>query len=320
MGIDLSILYRGPLASCNYDCWYCPFAKHHENAAELADDRQKLDRFVHWVLKRPADDRIAIFLTPWGEALTRRWYREAMIEMSHARHVTKVAVQTNLACRLEWLEECHIDRIGLWCTYHPSQTSLDGFLQQCRQLDQFHIAYSVGAVGLKENFDDILALRRRLSPYVYLWVNAYKDTNDYYSTTEVEFLERIDPLFPVNNSRHPSFGKACRTGESVISVDGDGNVRRCHFIKTVLGNLYSDELSDILAPRTCTNETCGCHIGYVHLEELHLDDVFGHGILERVPQQTGTTPSRAAVATHLRAETAQVPQFLQDCFHEDRGP
>lgn len=38
-----------------------------------------------------------------------------------------------------------------------------------------------------------------------------------------------------------------------------------------------------LFDRTCTNQTCHCHIGYVHLEYLELDKVFGSGILERIP-------------------------------------
>ena len=97
--LKLSILYRGPLSSCNYDCHYCPFAKHHETAAELADDRRKLRRFVQWVGDRPASDEIRVFFTPWGEALTRRWYQEAIAELSHLPHVRKVAVQTNLSCR-----------------------------------------------------------------------------------------------------------------------------------------------------------------------------------------------------------------------------
>jgi hypothetical protein len=38
-----------------------------------------------------------------------------------------------------------------------------------------------------------------------------------------------------------------------------------------------------LQPRACTNATCGCHIGYVHLDYLELGKVFGSGLLERVP-------------------------------------
>ena len=44
----LSILWRGPLASCNYGCAYCPFAKKVDSRAELARDRRALERFVDW--------------------------------------------------------------------------------------------------------------------------------------------------------------------------------------------------------------------------------------------------------------------------------
>ena len=37
--MNLSILYRGPLASCNYDCPYCPFAKRRDDPAALRADR-----------------------------------------------------------------------------------------------------------------------------------------------------------------------------------------------------------------------------------------------------------------------------------------
>ena len=284
--MNLSVLYRGPLSSCNYNCHYCPFAKHRETAAELADDRRNLLKFSDWVCNRPEDDRIGVFFTPWGEALTRRWYRDSIARLSHCRQVTKVAVQTNLSCQLDWLKECRQDNVGLWCTYHPSETSLSAFLAQCRELDGTSVSYSVGVVGLKENFSDIESLRAQLSPGVYLWINAYKDVVDYYSPDETERLETIDPLFRINNTRHSSFGKACRTGETVVSVDGDGDVRRCHFIKDVIGNIYQDDIQTVLAPRSCTNRTCGCHIGYVHMGDLHLEQVFGEGILERVPSKS----------------------------------
>jgi hypothetical protein len=46
---------RGPLSSCNYGCAYCPFAKHRETAAELAEDRRAVERFVAWVAERTGD-------------------------------------------------------------------------------------------------------------------------------------------------------------------------------------------------------------------------------------------------------------------------
>lgn len=96
-------------------------------------------------------------------------------------------------------------------------------------------------------------------------------------------MTEIDPLFGVNNRQHASLGRRCRTGESVISIDGDGVVRRCHFVRDPIGNIYEPGWETCLRPRPCPNDTCGCHIGYVHLEHLKLDSLFGDRVLERVP-------------------------------------
>ncbi|MFK7768154.1 MAG: STM4011 family radical SAM protein [Mariniblastus sp.] len=290
MSLDLKILYRGPLSSCNYDCHYCPFAKHFESAEELAVDRAALQRFVDWIGGRDKD-RLSILFTPWGEGLTRRWYRSAIQSLSHLEQVQKVAIQTNLTCSLDWINDCDLSSVGFWCTWHPTQISMEKFVARCEQLDRIGVSYSVGIVGLREYMADAAALRKRLSPDTYFWVNAYKSAPDseklpdgqYYSPLDLEHWSAIDPLFPINNVRHPSEGKPCRTGQSVISVDGQGDVRRCHFIKQVIGNLYDGSFESALKPRTCTNQTCGCHIGYVHMNERRLYDVFGEGLMERVP-------------------------------------
>lgn len=284
MGLNLSILYRGPLSSCNYACDYCPFAKRQESHAELERDRLALDRFVNWVAARPVEDCLGILFTPWGEGLTRSWYRDALVRLSHLPQIIKVAIQTNLSCGLQWVEECDRDRLALWTTYHPSQVRREQFLARCLELDRRGVRFSVGVVGLREHFEEIEALRRDLPERVYLWVNAYKDRADYYQANEAEWLTAIDPLFPFNNTRHPSMGRPCRTGKSVISVDGDGTIRRCHFIRQPLGNLYEPGFEKVLMERLCTNATCGCHIGHVHLDDLKLYPLFGDGVLERIPK------------------------------------
>ena len=42
--MTLSILYRGTLSSCNYDCPYCPFAKRKDSRATLATDARLASR------------------------------------------------------------------------------------------------------------------------------------------------------------------------------------------------------------------------------------------------------------------------------------
>src|SRR5262249_39817799 len=74
-------LSRGPLASGNCGGGYCPFAKHAETPAELDADRRALERFTDWVARR-GDGRVGVLFTPWGEALIRRWYQEALVRLT----------------------------------------------------------------------------------------------------------------------------------------------------------------------------------------------------------------------------------------------
>lgn len=278
----LAVLYRGPLASCNYDCPYCPFAKRVDPPDRLRDDRAALGRFVDWVAAYP-DGPISVLFTPWGEGLTRRWYAEALTRLSHLPHVTRAAIQTNLAGRIDWLAGADTTRVALWCTYHPGQVDRTRFLAACATLRRHGVRHSVGVVGLPEHLDAARALRAALPDDVYMWVNA-ADGHTYPPAQEAAWTA-IDPLFGYSVRPHESLGRACRTGHEVISVLGDGTVRRCHFVPEPIGNLYDGSWRRALRPRPCPNRICDCHIGYVHLRTLPLYDVFAGGVLERIPRR-----------------------------------
>ena len=170
----------------------------------------------------------------------------------------------------------------------PTEVPLETFVGRCQELDALGVRYSVGIVGKREHRADADRLRRALLDSVYLWVNAYKSEGaGYYQGDEAAAFTAIDPLFPLNDTQHASLGFACAAGHRAFTVDGVGDVRRCHFIGARLGNLYTDPLEAMLAPRACTNERCGCYIGYVHLERLGLRDVYGDGLMERIPRRWG---------------------------------
>lgn len=280
--MHLTILYRGSLVSCNYGCEYCPFAKRQQTAAELAIDRQSLEKFANWIADHPQHE-FSILFTPWGEALIHPWYQQTLAWLSHLPNVWKVAIQTNLSCSLDWIEQANPDRLALWTTFHADWSNLDRFLASCDQLQHRGIRFSVGVVGFPQFRETITTLRQQLPKTVYLWINAVKAELPQLTADDRAFFQSIDPLYELNTHRYPSLGKDCRAGASVISVDGEGTMRRCHFIKEAIGNLYDPAFEMALVERSCTNETCHCHIGYVHLDYLELDKVFGAGILERVP-------------------------------------
>lgn len=284
---DLQLYFRGPLSSCNYECDYCPFAKHVSSREELAADRSAVERFVQWCSTH-ASRRLSILFTPWGEGLIRRWYQDALLQLAALPHVVAVAIQTNLSTRLDWLDA--LDEappharaaLGLWTTFHPTQVELDAFVGRCAQLEQRGVAHSVGVVALREHFDAIAALRARLPASTYLWLNAYKSAGPgYYAQAEHAWLTSIDPLFELNAVRHRSLGEACHAGTRSLLVRGDGSLARCHFVERVIGNLYLDDLERVLSPEPCPQTSCGCFIGYAHLERLGLHERFGDGLAAR---------------------------------------
>ncbi|WP_320783772.1 STM4011 family radical SAM protein [Streptomyces sp. CRN 30] len=285
---DLTVLYRGPLASCDYDCPYCPFAKRRDSTAQLRADRAALERFADWA-RAGTGGRLSVLFTPWGEGLVRSWYRRALVDLSHAPHIDRVAIQTNLSCRTDWLETADLDTLALWCTYHPGQTPYDRFLGRTHRLAELGVRFSVGIVGLPEHLEHARRLRAELPDHVYLWVNAAEGHT--YTDDQAARWTELDPLFPYSRHPHRSAGMPCRTGSSVVSVDGEGTVRRCHFVPAELGNLYDGSYRRALAPRPCPLAVCDCHIGYVHLETLPLYDVFAGGVLERVPRAVAPHPA-----------------------------
>src|SRR5512139_2427892 len=275
----LTILYRGPLASCDYDCPYRPFAKRRDTPEQLRADRAALERFTGWVATRKHP--VSVLFTPWGEGLARSWYRRALVELIRLPHVERVAIQTNLSHRVEWTAQADPARLALWATYHPGQVPYDRFLRRCRDLAARGVRFSVGIVGLPEHRAPARRLRADLPPEVYLWVNAAEGRT--YTDAEAAEWTALDLLFAYSRRPHRSAGLPCRTGETVVSVDGEGTVRRCHFVPEILGNLYDGSFRAALRPRGCPLATCDCHIGYVHLEPLGLYDTFAGGVLERMP-------------------------------------
>lgn len=279
---DLTMLYRGELASCNYDCSYCPFAKRRDPSDVLARDRADLERFVSWVLDRPGP-RISVLFTPWGEALTRPWYREAMVALSHGPDVERVSAQTNLSTPIDWVATADRSTFALWTTFHPEQVDRARFVARCYDLRRLGIRFSVGIVGYNHHLGQAIALRAELPPEVYLWANAPEEHQGRLDPDHIAAWTAIDPLYGDNTVAHDSRGQRCEAGHTAISVAGDGTVHPCHFVERVIGNLYRPGILDRLRPAQCPRQTCGCHIGYVHLDRLGLRNTYAGGLLERIP-------------------------------------
>ncbi|REJ88076.1 MAG: radical SAM protein [Planctomycetota bacterium] len=290
--MNLSVLYRGPLTSCNYSCEYCPFAKRTETKAQLRRDQQSLVRFTRWI-ESQRQHAWKVLLTPWGEALVRAWYRDAIVALTQVRQLESVAVQTNLSCGLDWIEDCRRNRLALWATFHPTEADAGVFRRKVRRLHNLGVRVCVGMVGVPEFLEAIMTMRRELPPEIYLWINAQQPRARPYTPDELKQFRAIDPHFELTLKRQPSRGLPCRTGKSVFCVDGRGDMRRCHFVHRVIGNIYDPTWEHCLHPRSCPNRFCDCFLGKAQLTADSLHEVFGENLLERLPLGFSTPrPSR----------------------------
>lgn len=279
--MNLAVQYRGPLTSCNYACTYCPFAKRAETPAQLQRDQDSIVRLVAW-FGGQARHTWRILFTPWGEALVRAWYRRAIVELSRLPQVQSVAVQTNLSCDLRWLGECNPERVAFWATWHPSEAPLAKFRRQVQRVCDRGIRCSVGIVAVPDQLESVSELRSQLPDEIYLWINAQQPRRRPYSTAEVELLTRIDPQFPLTLKKIRSRDRFCQAGEASFTIDGSGDMRRCHFVAAPIGNIFQAEWEAALLPRPCPNQFCQCYLGKAQLEADRLAPFFGEQTLERI--------------------------------------
>ena len=95
--MTLSIIYRGSLNSCNYDCAYCPFGKQRMTREETEADAAELTRFVDRIAELDSH-RLGILFTPWGEALIRRYYQSSIARLSRMARVQRVITGGGYIC------------------------------------------------------------------------------------------------------------------------------------------------------------------------------------------------------------------------------
>jgi hypothetical protein len=118
------------------------------------------------------------------------------------------------------MDQANPDRLAVWATFHPEWSSLEHFIEKCEFLHDRGFGFSVGVVGFPQFKQEIATLRQRLPQTIYLWINAVKAELPQLAASDRAFFQSIDPLYELNTQHYPSLGKSCRTGSSVISVDG----------------------------------------------------------------------------------------------------
>ncbi|WP_200801336.1 STM4011 family radical SAM protein [Clostridium sp. Marseille-P2415] len=280
-----TILYRGSLKSCNYNCSYCPFSKHKSSRGELAKDQEQLQRFINSLREQaPRLGTEALMIVPYGEILIHPYYWEGLARISSMETIEAVGAQTNLSfsmakCLKKYAAAGgHREKLRLWATFHPEMTSLSQFIRQCKKLIKEGISFSVGAVGIPENLDLLRQLRECLPEEIYLWINRMDGVKRPYTADEQAAFQSIDPFFAQELGRRQADKSQCLNR---LFVEGDGKLRLCNIGHSLKENWYNCNGS--LPSPECGRAACTCYLAYGGRADYDHSGRFGPYPLFRIP-------------------------------------
>ena len=221
--------YRGYLTSCNYSCGYCPFSKRKMTEEQRRKDQEALEQFV---CQMEAETRKhALQIVPYGEALIHEYYWVAMARFSQIPSEEYIGCQTNLSFPVEKMLSVYEasggekQKLRLWCTFHPSMTTVETFVMQCKQLEQNNVVFCVGAVGDTDEIFQIQKLREQLPEHVYVWINQMDGRKRNYTEEDIRRFQEIDPYFKLELMHYPADSSKCRKS---VFQEADGSRYYCN--------------------------------------------------------------------------------------------
>ena len=201
----------------------------------------------------------------WSAAGTgERWST-----LSHLPHVDRVAIQTNLAGRLDWLAEADPAPLALWATYHPARSTARPLPRpRAATWPSRGVRFSVGVVGLPEH----LAEAGRCAPTLparRLPVGQRRRGPALRRGRGRRPGPRSTRCSRYSAARTQSPAVPCRAGET---VDLGATATAPCAAATSSASRSATSTTAPTAPRCARgrarNAVCDCHIGYVHLERL----------------------------------------------------
>lgn len=292
----VQVYYRGSIKSCNYSCGYCPFSKREMTREQRQKDMEELFRFTAYLEAKKVKN-CAVQIVPYGEVLIYAHYWEALARLSRQEGIEAVGCQTNLSFPMDdtkdWLRYYRssggdVAKLRLWCTFHPSMTTLETFLSQCRKLSGYKVSYCVGAVGAPGNTGLLQELKASLPKGVYLWINRMDGLKRSYTKEEKKAFQEIDAYFPLElKHKKADIGK-CRKS---LFVEADGKVSFCNIGRNgilpgnadgtpsqetggkerALANFYDMDLDFLRLKKgsyTCKRKECSCYLSYCNRNDL----------------------------------------------------
>lgn len=226
-------------------------------------DKEALWKFIAQM--KQENTKYAVQIVPYGEALVHEYYWHAMAELSQIALLEYIGCQTNFSFPLEKMlgiyekYQGNKEKLRLWCTFHPSMTTVERFVKQCQKLELAGIAFSVGMVGNPKEIPKLLELRKQLPGSIYVWVNKMDGRKENYTTRELEIFQSVDPYFSLQMKHRKADLQKCRRS---VFCEADGSRYFCNLHAASKGKAVGNG---------CGRRECDCYLAYSNrtdIEEL----------------------------------------------------
>lgn len=227
---------------------------------QIEKDKKALWKFVDHM--KQEEEKHAVQVVPYGEALVHEYYWRALAELSQIVTEEYTGCQTNLSFSIEKMLEIYQkyqgrkEKLRLWCTFHPSMTTVEEFVEQCRKLEMEGVSFCVGMVGNPEEIPTLLELRRRLPDSVYVWVNKMEGRKKNYTMEEIEIFQKVDPYFFLQMEHRKADLQKCRQS---VFYEADGSSYFCNLHAAAKGTSGAEG---------CGRSECNCYLAYSNRKDI----------------------------------------------------
>lgn len=223
-------------------------------------DKEALREFIAQMKQERT--KHAVQIVPYGEALVHEYYWRALAELSRIEMEEYTGCQTNLSFPVEKMLGIYEkyqgkkEKLRLWCTFHPSMTTIEKFMEQCRKLELEGITFCVGMVGDPREIPTLIELRRQLPESVYIWVNKMDGRKGNYTLEEVKIFQKIDPYFFLQMEHRRAELKKCRQS---VFYEADGSRYFCNLHAASKGKTQEN---------SCGRDECNCYLAYCNRTDI----------------------------------------------------
>ena len=247
---------------CNYKCPYC-----YDSEKPVGPDFFSIHGISEWLdaLRSQFGGRDLELYFTGGEVFVYKEFMEFLPKIMNEPNVRWIRIDTNGSLAARYLSILDPEKVSLMMTFHPTQVSLEKFLEQAQKLNEHGVLEMVNYVAYPFEIETINKYLEIFSKQgIFLNVSPNILASSEYDFARIAISDLVTPEDAKYRLRYPVYGKPCLSGVCYAVADLYGNLYDC---RTKLGNLFAGKVETLGKAKRCKRIYCDCTPRYCLLTE-----------------------------------------------------